>query len=44
MSEVTNRFLELFYKLSQIPRESGKEKREPKGALFGYAKGEERRW
>ena len=24
--------------------ESGKEKREPKGALFGYAKGEERRW
>ena len=27
MSEVTNRFLELFYKLSQIPRESGKEKR-----------------
>ena len=27
MNEVTNRFLELFYKLSQIPRESGKEKR-----------------
>ena len=24
---ITNRFLELFYKLSQIPRESGKEKR-----------------
>ncbi len=27
MNEITNRFLELFYKLSQIPRESGKEKR-----------------
>lgn len=27
MVETTNRFLELFYKISQIPRESGKEKR-----------------
>ena len=26
-TSITNRFLELFYKLSQIPRESGKEKR-----------------
>ena len=25
MNEITNRFLELFYKISQIPRESGKE-------------------
>lgn len=27
MHEITNRFLELFYKISQIPRESGKEKK-----------------
>jgi dipeptidase D len=27
MNQITNRFLELFYKISQIPRESGKEKR-----------------
>lgn len=27
MVETTNRFLELFYRISQIPRESGKEKR-----------------
>ena len=27
MNEITNRFLELFYKVSQIPRESGKEKK-----------------
>lgn len=27
MNEITNRFLELFYKTSQIPRKSGKEKK-----------------
>lgn len=27
MNQITNRFLELFYKISQIPRESGKEKK-----------------
>ncbi len=27
MNKITNRFLELFYKISQIPRESGKEKK-----------------
>ena len=27
MDKITNRFLELFYKISQIPRESGKEKK-----------------
>lgn len=27
MTKITNRFLELFYKISQIPRESGKEKK-----------------
>lgn len=27
MDKITNRFLELFYKISKIPRKSGKEKR-----------------
>ena len=27
MDEITNRFLELFNEISQIPRESGKEKK-----------------
>ena len=27
MQKITNRFLELFYKISEIPRESGKEEK-----------------
>ncbi len=27
MNEITNRFLQLFYKISKIPRESGKEEK-----------------